>query len=90
MSCAYARLQRCEVRATWSCGGLVEQCIAISLTGSALRDVYMPLLCVYASTLCIQWNLSNPDTLGTEEVSLLVRCNVHKQGVWDSQMCPVY
>ena len=30
------------------------------------------------------------------EVSLLVRCpdfrgcNVHKQGVWDSHMCPVY
>ena len=43
--------------------------------------------------VCVQWNLSNPDTLGTEES---VRCpdfrgcNVHKQGVWDSQMCPVY
>ena len=34
--------------------------------------------------------------LGQKKVSLLVRCldfrgcNVHKQGVWDSQMCPVY
>ena len=34
--------------------------------------------------------------LGQEKVSLLVRCpdfrgcNVYKQGVWDSQMCPVY
>ena len=43
----------------------------------------------------VHWNLSNPDTLGTE-VSLLVRCpdfrgcNVHKQGVWDSQRCPEY
>ena len=33
--------------------------------------------------------------MGQKEVSLLVRCpyfrgcNVHKQGVWDSQMCPV-
>ena len=33
--------------------------------------------------------------LGQKEVSLLVRCpdfrgcNVHKQGVWDSKMCPV-
>ena len=49
------------------------------------------LLGVLAST----GNLSNLDTLGTE-VSSLVRCpdfrgcNVHKQGVWDSQMCPVY
>ena len=34
--------------------------------------------------------------LGKKKVSLLVRCpdfrgcNVHKVGVWDSQMCPVY
>ena len=34
--------------------------------------------------------------LGQKKVSLLVRCpdfrgcNVHKQGVWDSQRCPVY
>ena len=34
--------------------------------------------------------------LGEKKVSLLVRCpdfrgcNVHKQGVWDSQRCPVY
>ena len=34
--------------------------------------------------------------LGQKKVSLLVRCSdfkgckVHKQGVWDSQMCPVY
>ena len=34
--------------------------------------------------------------LGQKKVSLLVRCpdfrgcNVHKQCVWDSQMCPVY
>ena len=34
--------------------------------------------------------------LGQKKVSSLVRCpdfrgcNVHKQGVWDSQMCPVY
>ena len=44
-------------------------------------------------------DLSNPDTVGTEESVgslLLVRCpdfggcNVHRQGVWDSQMYPVY
>ena len=34
--------------------------------------------------------------LGQKKVTLLVMfsdfrgCNVHKQGVWDSQMCPVY
>ena len=34
--------------------------------------------------------------MNVEEKMLLVRCtdfrgcNVHKQGVWDSQMCPVY
>ena len=47
----------------------------------------------------VQWDLSNPDTLGDlgqTKVSLLVRCpdfrgcNVHKQSVWDSKMCPVY
>ena len=34
--------------------------------------------------------------LGEKKVSLIVRCpdfsgcNLHKQGAWDSQMCPVY
>ena len=42
------------------------------------------------------WNLPNLGTLGTEKNVLLVRCpgfkgcNVHKQGDWDSEMCPVY
>ena len=42
----------------------------------------------------IQWNISNLGTLGTE--GSLVRCpdsrgcNVHKQGVWDSEICPVH
>ena len=42
-----------------------------------------------------QWNLSVWTPLGRHEVSLIVRCpdfrgcKVHKQGVWDSQTCPV-
>ena len=45
----------------------------------------------------IQWNLSNPDTLGTEgsvlisEVSWLVRCcNVHKHGVSDRKRTSIH
>ena len=46
--------------------------------------------CIYSGTFLI-WT-----PLGQKKVSLLVRCpdvrgcNVHKQGIWDSQMCPVY
>ena len=46
-----------------------------------------------AHTYILQWTLSNPVTLGTEES--ILRCpdfrdsNVQKQGVWDSQTCPV-
>ena len=51
---------------------------------------------VHAYYTRIQWNLSYSDTLGRTKVSILVRCpdfrgcNVHKQGVRDSLMCPVY
>ena len=43
----------------------------------------------------IQWDLSSMDTLGTEESVLISEadlrgCSVHKPGVWDSQMSPVY
>ena len=45
---------------------------------------------VYSGTFLI-WT-----PLGQKKASLLVRCsdfrgcNVHKQGVWDSKVCPVY
>ena len=44
-----------------------------------------------------QWNLSKPDTLGTEEsISIIARCpdirgcNAHKWGIWDGKICSVY
>ena len=49
--------------------------------------------------LAVQWNLSNPDTLGIEESVLIsevyilisgVVMYMNRQGAWDSQMCPVY
>ena len=52
--------------------------------------MYLSLHSNYSGTSLIR------TSLGQKKVSLLVRCpdfrgcNVHKQGVWDSQMCPVY
>ena len=46
---------------------------------------YMHRVHIYSGTSLIR------TPLGQKKVSLLVRCpNVYKQGVWDSQMCPVY
>ena len=50
---------------------------------------------IYSTEACdIQWNLSNPDTLGTEESVLISEVSwvyiVHKHGIWDSKKCPVY
>ena len=52
-------------------------------------------MCTYMYV--VQWNLSNLDTLGTEESVLIstVRCpdfrdcNVHKQSVQETEVCPV-
>ena len=41
----------------------------------------------------VQWNLSNPDTNGAEEVSLLVRCPHFrgcKSGTWGGKRCPPF
>ena len=41
----------------------------------------------------VQWNLSNQDTNGAEEVSLLVRCPHFrgcKSGTWGGKRCPVW
>ena len=63
--------------------------VALFMTNQHVQ-MYIVYIYVYSGTSLIR------TPLGQKKVSLLVRCpdfrgcNVHKQGVWDSQMCPVY
>ena len=45
------------------------------------------ILNMWPNTVCM-YNVG--ETLRARKSIDISGCNVHKQGVWDSQMCPVY